>query len=43
MASAAYRSRIVKDFQTQLFKTCGVRSIVLLAYEDKDGNVKACM
>ncbi|KAH9008446.1 hypothetical protein EDB84DRAFT_1446927 [Lactarius hengduanensis] len=38
MAQATFRGRIVRDFQTQLFKTCGVRSIVLVAYEDKDGN-----
>jgi hypothetical protein len=43
MASAAFRSRIVRDFQTQLFKTCGMRSVVLVAYEDKDGHVRAAM
>ncbi|KAH9017443.1 hypothetical protein EDB84DRAFT_1566833 [Lactarius hengduanensis] len=43
MARATFRGRIVRDFQTQLFKTCGVRSIVLVAYEDKDGNPKAAM
>ncbi|KAH9014686.1 hypothetical protein EDB85DRAFT_2157246 [Lactarius pseudohatsudake] len=43
MARATFRGHIVRDFQTQLFKTCGVRSIVLVAYEDKDGNPKAAM
>jgi hypothetical protein len=43
MASAAFRRRIVRDFQTQLYKTCGMRSVVLVAYEDKDGNVRASM
>ena len=43
MASAAFRGWIVRDFQTQLYKTCGMRSIVLVAYEDKDGNVRASM
>jgi hypothetical protein len=43
MASAPFRARIVRDFQTQLYKTCGMRSVVLVAYEDKDGNVRASM
>ncbi|KAH9010972.1 hypothetical protein EDB85DRAFT_2160497 [Lactarius pseudohatsudake] len=43
MAQAAYRGRIVRDFQTQLFKTCGMRSVVLVAYADKDGNPRAAM
>ncbi|KAH8984884.1 hypothetical protein EDB86DRAFT_2833346 [Lactarius hatsudake] len=43
MAQAAFRGRIVRDFQTQLFKTCGMRSIVLVAYADKDGKPRAAM
>jgi hypothetical protein len=43
MASAAYRGQIVRDFQTQLFKICGVQSVVLVAYEDEGGNVRASM
>jgi hypothetical protein len=43
MAQAAFRGRIIRDFQTQLFRTCGMRSIVLVAYEDKDGNARAAM
>ncbi|KAF8264209.1 hypothetical protein EI94DRAFT_1806091 [Lactarius quietus] len=36
--SAAYRHRMVQDFQTQLFKTCGMWSVVLVAYADEFGN-----
>ncbi|KAH9062594.1 hypothetical protein EDB83DRAFT_2315452 [Lactarius deliciosus] len=43
MAQATIRGRIVRDFQTQLFKTCGMRSIVLVAYADKDGKPRAAM
>ncbi|KAI9432718.1 hypothetical protein H4582DRAFT_2083108 [Lactarius indigo] len=43
MAQAKFRSRIVRDFQTQLFKTCGMRSIVLVAYADTDGRPRAAM
>ncbi|KAH9035046.1 hypothetical protein EDB84DRAFT_1437970 [Lactarius hengduanensis] len=39
MAQAAYH----RDFQTQLFKTCGMRSVVLVAYANKDGNPRAAM
>jgi hypothetical protein len=37
MASAVIRRRIVRDFQTQLYRTCGVRSAVLIAYGKEDG------
>ncbi|KAH9015583.1 hypothetical protein EDB85DRAFT_2156541 [Lactarius pseudohatsudake] len=43
MAQAKFRGRIVRDFQTQLFKTCGMRSVVLVAYADKDGKPRAAM
>jgi hypothetical protein len=43
MASAVIRGRIVRDFQTQLYKTCGVRSAVLLAYEKEDGTPQVAM
>ncbi|KAH9013595.1 hypothetical protein EDB85DRAFT_2158062 [Lactarius pseudohatsudake] len=43
MAQARFCGRIVRDFQTQLFKTCGMRSIVLVAYADKDGKPRAAM
>ncbi|KAI9428293.1 hypothetical protein H4582DRAFT_2178227 [Lactarius indigo] len=43
MAQAKFRSQIVRDFQTQLFKTCGMRSIVLVAYADTDGRPRAAM
>ncbi|KAI9428777.1 hypothetical protein H4582DRAFT_2066492 [Lactarius indigo] len=31
---------IIQDFQSQLYKTCGIRSIVLTAYEGEDNNLK---
>ncbi|KAI9433456.1 hypothetical protein H4582DRAFT_2060877 [Lactarius indigo] len=43
MAQAKFHSRIVRDFQTQLFKTCGMHSIVLVAYADTDGRPRAAM
>ena len=43
MANAGYRRRIIRDFQTQLYKTCGMRSTILVAYEDEKGNIWACM
>ncbi|KAH9016359.1 hypothetical protein EDB84DRAFT_1567252 [Lactarius hengduanensis] len=43
MASAAIRGQIVRDFQTQLYRTCGARSIVLLAYQKEDGTPQVSM
>ena len=43
MANAGYRCRIVRDFQIQLYKICGMRSTILVAYEDEKGNIHACM
>ena len=43
MANAGYRRRIIQDFQTQLYRTCGMRSAILIAYEDEKGNIRACM
>jgi hypothetical protein len=43
MASATIRGRLVRDFQTQLYKTCGVRTIVLLAYAKEDGTPQVAM
>ena len=43
MATAAIRGRIIRDFQTQLYKTCGVRTIVLLAYAKEDGTPQVAM
>lgn len=37
------RKRIIQDFQKQLYKTCGVRSLVLTAYEGEDHNLKVGM
>ena len=43
MANAGYRRRIIRDFQIQLYKTCRMRSTILVAYEDEKGNIRACM
>jgi len=43
MASASIRGRIIRDFQTQLYRTCGVRSMVFLAYGKEDGNPQVAM
>ncbi|KAH9032407.1 hypothetical protein EDB83DRAFT_2319161 [Lactarius deliciosus] len=43
MASAGVRGRIVRDFQTQLYKTCGVRCIVLIASEKADGTPQVAL
>ncbi|KAI9430605.1 hypothetical protein H4582DRAFT_2063620 [Lactarius indigo] len=32
--------RIIQDFQSQLYRTCGIRSIVLTAYEGEDNDLK---
>ena len=43
MASAGIRGWIVQDFQTQLYKTCGVRCVVLIASEKEDGTPQVAM
>jgi hypothetical protein len=35
--------QIIQDFQSQLYRTCGIRSLVLTAYESKDHDLKICM
>jgi hypothetical protein len=43
MASASIRGRIIQDFQTQMYRTCGVRSIVFIAYQKEDGTPQVAM
>jgi hypothetical protein len=43
MASAAIQGQIIHDFQTQLYRTCGEQSMVLLAYGKEDGNPQVVM
>ncbi|KAI9430115.1 hypothetical protein H4582DRAFT_2087529 [Lactarius indigo] len=38
--ASSLRERIIQDFQSQLYKTCGIRSIVLTAYEGEDNDLK---
>ncbi|KAH9010548.1 hypothetical protein EDB85DRAFT_2161146 [Lactarius pseudohatsudake] len=38
--ASSMRERIIEDFQSQLYKTCGIRSIVLTAYESEENNLK---
>jgi hypothetical protein len=41
--AASMRKRIVQDFQSQLYKTCGIRSLVFTAYESEERDLKICM
>jgi hypothetical protein len=43
MASAEIQGRIVRGFQTQVYKTCGVRSIVLMAYKKEHRDPQVSM
>jgi hypothetical protein len=43
MASAAIRGRIIRDFQTQLYRTCGIRTTIFLAFAGEDGTPKIGM
>lgn len=43
MASATIRGRLIREFQTQLYRTCGVRTIVLVAYAKEDGTPQVAM
>ncbi|KAI9437168.1 hypothetical protein H4582DRAFT_2058173 [Lactarius indigo] len=38
--ASSLREQIIQDFQSQLYKTCGIRSIVLTAYEGEDNDLK---
>ncbi|KAH8985230.1 hypothetical protein EDB86DRAFT_2833172 [Lactarius hatsudake] len=38
--ASSMREWIIEDFQSQLYKTCGICSIVLTAYESEDNNLK---
>ena len=42
MAASMWK-RIVQDFQSQLYKTCGIRSLVFTAYESEERDLKICM
>ena len=37
------RAKMIRDFQDQLYRTCGVRCIILSAYENEDGKIVAGM
>ena len=41
--ASSMRKRIIQDFQSQLYKTCGICSLVLTAYEGKDNNLKVAL
>jgi hypothetical protein len=41
--ASSMRKRIIQDFQSQLYKTCGVRTLVLTAYEGEDNNLKVSL
>lgn len=37
------RQRIIEDFQRQLFRTCGIRTLVLTAYEGEEHDLRVGM
>ena len=41
--AASMRKRIIQDFQSQLYRTCGICSLVLTAYESEDHDLKIAM
>ena len=41
--ATSMRKRIIHDFQSQLFKTCGIQTLVLTAYEGEDQELKVGM
>jgi hypothetical protein len=41
--ASSMRKRIIQDFQSQLYKTCGIRTLVLTAYEGEDNNLKVSL
>jgi hypothetical protein len=34
--ASSMRQRIIHDFQRQLFKICGIRTLILTAYENEE-------
>ncbi|KAH9038255.1 hypothetical protein EDB85DRAFT_1888104 [Lactarius pseudohatsudake] len=38
--ASSMRERFIQDFQGQLYKTCGIHSIVLTAYESEENNLR---
>jgi hypothetical protein len=41
--AASMHKQIIQDFQRQLFKTCGIRTLVLTAYEGEDHDLNICL
>ncbi len=35
------RKRMTRDFQRQIHRTCGVHTLVLAAYKDEKGDIRA--
>jgi hypothetical protein len=33
------RKQVIQDFQVQLYKTCGIRTLVLMAYKGEDDDL----
>ena len=38
--ASSMQNQIIQDFQRQLYKTCGICSLVLTAYEGEDNDLK---
>jgi hypothetical protein len=41
--ASSMRKRIIQDFQSQLYKTCGIRTLVLTAYEGEDNDLNVAL
>ena len=41
--ASSMRQRIIEDFQRQLYKTCGIRTLVLTAYEGEEHDLRVGM
>jgi hypothetical protein len=41
--ASSMRKWIIQDFQSQLYKMCGICSLVLTAYESEDHDLKVRM
>ena len=41
--ASSMRKRMTRDFQKQIYKTCGIHTLILTAYRDKKRDVRVSM
>jgi hypothetical protein len=41
--ASSMHQRVIEDFQCQLYRTCGIRSLVLTAYEGEEHDLRVGM